>query len=109
MTVSRSTDNSRLESDTNKHRYEYEQSKSPSEAILDAVAAVSKRPITPSDASEEAKDALPPLYKRIDPDALDALFGTGNNRQAGCTVTFAYCDFMITVQNDAVFITRAPY
>ncbi len=46
--------------------YEYDESETPSEAVITAVAAKSNRdPLT-----------IDPLYETIDPDALDAIFRT---------------------------------
>ena len=61
---------------------------------LDVVRAVSERAgIDPVD--------LPPLYERVDPDALDDLFAPAGHRPGLMgRVTFRYCGHLITVFND---------
>lgn len=69
-----------------------------SEAVVRAVEAVSDRS---SVAGDDAARPLDPLYERIDPDALDALFhgrGDGPGSRAG-EVTFAYCGYEVTVES----------
>lgn len=57
----------------------------PSEAVLRAVA----------DADDVAPTELPPLYRAVDPDALDAVF---RNRPAG-TITFDYNGYTVTISD----------
>jgi hypothetical protein len=57
---------------------------SPSEQVVDAVAAC---------ADTDPLD-LPPLYESIDTDALDALFRSNGG---DCTVVFEYADYEVTV------------
>ncbi|UPV76895.1 hypothetical protein M0R89_20735 (plasmid) [Halorussus limi] len=51
---------------------------------------------------DDKPEARPPLHEAIDPEALDNLF---RNRRNG-EVTFTYLDYEITVDGDAVTITR---
>lgn len=60
--------------------------RSPSEAVVEAVAAASG--LSPLD--------LPPLYRAIDPDSLDSLFQSG----ADGRVRFAYAGYDVTVDDD---------
>ncbi|MFC6756065.1 MULTISPECIES: HalOD1 output domain-containing protein [Haloarcula] len=45
--------------------------------------------------------ALPPLYRVVDTDALDALFATGPGAggDRGCAVSFAFSDSHVTIEN----------
>ncbi len=40
--------------------------------------------------------SLPPLYRVVDTDALDALFASGD---LGCTVSFTFSDSHVTIEN----------
>lgn len=60
--------------------------RSPSEAVVDAIAAISD--VQPAD--------LDPLYTSIDPDALDALCESGGNDGVP-SVSFDYHGFAVTV------------
>jgi len=44
---------------------------------------------------------LPPLYRAVDTDALDALFATGPGATGGrdCVVSFAFSDSYVTIEN----------
>lgn len=76
-----------------------------SEAVVRAVATVSKRNPVGADPDGSA-EPLDPLYRTIDPDALDALFrDAGDERRTG-TVAFPYCGYEVTV-DDAGLVTVA--
>lgn len=62
-------------------------------AVVEAVAA--------REGSDE--DDLPPLDDVLDADALDALFATrpGGDPRRGGRVVFTYCDYTVTVEDDA--------
>lgn len=78
----------------------FDSAEPPSEAVVDAVAAVTgERPVD-----------LPPLYHAVDPDALDAVF-EGRERRPGTTVrriTFEYADLEISVRGDRQVRIRDP-
>lgn len=87
--------------------YEYGGSETPSEAVVNAVAALSERPVTPFE-SDGRERALPPLYEAIDPDALDSLFDGGEDGSADRAVTFRYSEYRVTVESDAVSLAPVP-
>lgn len=70
------------------------QSKSFSEAIIDAVATHKK---------VDAID-LDPLYEEIDPDAVNALFRPENGQNA--RIVFEYCGCMVTARANGEIIIR---
>lgn len=77
---------------------EWHAAEEPSAAVVAAVAAASDR--DPVD--------LPPLYERVDADALDALVTPGGRPDEGVTVRFHYDDFGVTVASDGrVTVTPA--
>lgn len=45
---------------------------------------------------------LEPLAHAIDPDALNALVGTGGEKTSPVTVTFEYCEELVTVTSGEV-------
>ena len=55
----------------------------------------------------EDPDALPPLDRQIDPDALDALFDVNGDRAsaAGC-VTFSYYGYTVLVRSTGAVLVR---
>lgn len=59
-------------------------------AVIDAISAISG-----TDPTE-----LPPLYERVDPDALNALFDSRNGHgDSDLQVEFSYNGFEVTVQD----------
>lgn len=72
--------------------------KVPSEGVVEAMAQH-----TDSDPLE-----LPPLYKAIDPDALDALFHGQRKATAPARVQFHYAGHSVTITEDgAIDVTAA--
>lgn len=60
---------------------------SPSEAVIDVLAAI--------EATEAAN--LPPLFYAVDPDALDSLVSSAEEHDDSLSVTFAYANHDVTV------------
>lgn len=60
---------------------------SPTELILETVAAFSNTPV----------EELPPLYETVDPDALEQLFGHDNTQ--ALQVQFQYDGYLITLDS----------
>jgi hypothetical protein len=73
-----------------------QQTRQPSEAIIAATAEV----------KDEDPTALPLLFNRIDPDALDTFFQTTSNqrRPPGRSITFEYVGCQITVNGHGTVI-----
>lgn len=76
---------------------EWDRSEQPSVEILEAVA----------DATDHEPTALPPLYRSVDPDALDALLTGGVQRAEPVHVSFAYDDVLVSVGSDGDLTIRA--
>jgi len=76
------------EPDQTKVFHEWDQSEHPSVALVEAVAAATDRTTTD----------LPPLYRHIDADALDALL-TGDQPSA-VSISFRYADTDIRMRGD---------
>ncbi|USZ67876.1 hypothetical protein NGM10_14220 [Halorussus salilacus] len=72
---------------------ELDREESPSEAVYTVVAAVSN--CLPTD--------LEPLADRIDPDALDSLFGQ-RSASASAQIEFDYAGYEVTVTPEAVLL-----
>lgn len=68
----------------------------PSEAVVETVAAASGREPT----------ALEPLYRVIDPDALDALFRRRDDDSRIIRVSFDFNDHLVTVQSDGTVVVQ---
>jgi hypothetical protein len=64
--------------------------KSPSVAVIEAVA---------NETGTDPTGVAQQLYEVVDPDALDALFASGNSTDG--TVTFTYCGYTVTVTADS--------
>lgn len=66
----------------------------PSEAVVETVANLEGR---------EPLGLEPPLYRVIDPDALDALFDSsaGDPSQSKTRVAFDYLGYRVVVEDDA--------
>ncbi|GAA0260119.1 HalOD1 output domain-containing protein [Haladaptatus pallidirubidus] len=81
--------------------YNIEDGESISEAILTAVSSISGVEVT----------NLEPLYTVIDPDALNALFGSysdGTPRDGKGIVVFSYESYQVTVQPDQTILVSEP-
>jgi len=81
---------------------------------LDTSMAVGDRSVTElvidclADATGRDPLELPPLWEVIDPDALNRLFvstKTGGERIG--TVTFTYCDHVVTIEKQSAVIVSA--
>lgn len=80
-----------------RNRYDWG-STSPATAVIETVARATNRDAT----------ALAPLYSRVDPDALDAMFepGTSGRGTDDLQVSFSYADREVTVaSHGAVTVT----
>lgn len=73
-------------------REKEKRSELPSTAIVMAVAA----------ATGVEPDALPPLYDRIEPDALDDLFRTPDGTARDVRVSFFYGGCAVTVEHESI-------
>ena len=52
--------------------------------------------------------ALPPLHRVLDADALDALFESGGtNSDRACSVSFAFSDSHVTIENSERIVVEA--
>lgn len=71
--------------------YELGQDEPVSFAIVEAVSSAERCP----------PGSLPPLYETLDPDALDTLFASEDERteRGPSLVTFAYSDSIVTVED----------
>ncbi|WP_435177183.1 HalOD1 output domain-containing protein [Halorussus sp. AFM4] len=79
-------------------------SERPSEAVLAAVRAATGRDVGSAPTGDEG---LEPLYRAVDPDALDALFEpTAEGVQRDGRVTFSYAGCTVTVSSDGVVEVR---
>ena len=67
----------------------YTTGKSLSTVVIEAVA---------EEMDTEPEELPVPLYEAIEPDALDALFGSQNSSDG--VVMFSYCDYEVTVTAD---------
>lgn len=65
---------------------------SPAESVIAAVAEV----------TGQSPLEMEPLAEVIDPDALDSLFDSTDDRSASTTVTFGYCGLQVTMTADSV-------
>ena len=92
--------------DTDEYRYEIAPDESPSEAVVAAVVEATGRPATPLDPadSESGSDPLPPLFETVDPDALDSLAASEDDR-GNCLVTFTYAGCTVSVDARAVTVS----
>lgn len=79
--------------------------KPPSRAVIEAVA--NEEGISPT---ELRPPTYEPLHAAVDPEALDALFGrTGDGTpRAGGTVSFHYCGYRVTVEEDGSVTLEEP-
>jgi hypothetical protein len=72
-----------------------------SEAVVRAVAAMSNR--SPVGARSDGEPApLDPLYRVVDPDALDALFRDAGDESRPGVIEFGYCGYEVTVESTGV-------
>lgn len=69
----------------------------PSEGVIKTVASL-------EGSNPMALDT--PLYTVVDPDALDQLFTTKREGENPVSVTFAYDDYEVTVQNSGTILVR---
>lgn len=77
------------------------------EAVLAAVSAVSERDVESISGGEDASSRVSPLYRSVDPDALDALFRpTAGSLRGDGRVTFSYAGCEVTVRADGVVRVR---
>lgn len=78
------------------------------EAVVRTVAAASGRDATAAGAgTADGGDALEPIYRAIDPDALDALFdAAGETDRSSVEVTFAYAGYEVTVDGNGRVTAR---
>lgn len=72
--------------------------------VVDAVASVSGRTVSPfhggSTGEDDGTEPLDPLHEVIDPDALEALCRPrDDDPREATTVTFAYCGCEVTVES----------
>lgn len=74
-------------------RYDWTESGQPSVTIIEAVA----------EATDRTTAELPPLQKRVDPDALDALLTRG---QSPVSIAFTYADVSVTVNGNGTLNVR---
>lgn len=82
---------------TDTFRTEFDsETRPPTEAVIAAVAA----------AKDADETALPPLFERIDPDALESLFAATSDRtgQRNGNLTFDYAGCQITVNSHGTVI-----
>lgn len=70
---------------------------SPSQAVVETIAAAEGVPV-----DELGPPEYEPLHAVVDPRALDALFAkrTDGVPRPGGTVSFAYCGYEVTVEQD---------
>lgn len=68
----------------------------PSEAVVETVAA----------ASGQEPTALEPLYRAIDPDALDAVFRRVEDADRLIRVSFDFNAHLVTVQSDGTVVVQ---
>lgn len=78
-------------------RYDIDRSELPSTTVVMAIA----------DAMGVEPDALPPLYDRIEPDALDDIFLTAKRAACDVLVAFSFDRCEVTVESNGV-ITVEP-
>ena len=73
----------------------------PSEAVISVVAH----------ASGDDPLNMPPIFRVVDPDALDSIFPTTDTgaRRPGTAVTFRYLDFEVTVHSQGAVDLRSAY
>lgn len=70
--------------------------RTPSEAVVDAVAAI----------SDAEPASLEPLYEAIDPDAIDALCTSGDAAEPA--VSFEYSGYAITIEGSERVVVVEP-
>jgi hypothetical protein len=81
------------------YTYQADSDQSLSEAVLHAVAMFTGRKMVATSATEQ-QEVLDPLHGTIDPDALDGLFQTSNDRASlQGIVEFRYCGCEVTVDS----------
>lgn len=101
-----SVSNGMMAHSANTYKYERDPDELPSEAIVAAVSDVAERPaVTQFGGRDDRADVLSPLYEYVDPDALDALFAAKRGRDSGCSVTFSYGEYRVTVEKRTVTVT----
>lgn len=79
------------------YRVSIAEHENPSEAVVRATMAVTNAELGEID----------PLYERIDPEALDAVFEDGRTTRRG-TVYFEYCECEIAVEDGERISLRPP-
>ncbi|AGB33484.1 hypothetical protein C488_18050 [Natrinema pellirubrum DSM 15624] len=82
--------------------YELADDESISTGVVTAVATAADAEMVPTGGTAGGTTALDPLYTAVDPDALDALFGSDGFGTAGTPdrVTFTYHGYEITITGD---------
>lgn len=81
-------------------RYHLPEGEAPSEGVVKTIATL-------EDCDPRSLD--PSLYTVIDPDALDAVFGSVDHRGGTRNrIEFEYCGYLVTIQSDGVIRARAP-
>lgn len=77
-----------------------------SETVLEAVAEVSGRSLVTTDADDPA-ETLAPLYRTVDPDALDALVdSTSSDGHPAIRIEFTYCGYRVTADDSGLVTVR---
>ncbi|WP_336326758.1 HalOD1 output domain-containing protein [Halovenus sp. HT40] len=79
--------------------YELATDESPSQQVIELVGEKSETALVP-DANTGPEQTLPPLHSVVDPDALDALVGSGADSPTGTRVEFFYHGYTVTVCTD---------
>ncbi|WP_135305635.1 HalOD1 output domain-containing protein [Haloarcula amylovorans] len=89
------------------YTYHTDEDQSLSEAVIWAVSAFTGRETITANANG-TQEALEPLFDTIDPDALDSLFQTAEDRESMVgTVEFWYCGCEVTVDSTGfVIVTK---
>lgn len=77
-----------------------------SESVLEAVAEASGRSLVTDDAHDHS-EALEPLYRTVDPDALDALVdSTSSDQYPPIRIEFTYCGYSVTADSTGLVAVR---
>lgn len=91
--------------------YRVDPDQSISEAIIYAVADASGCPPLPEseETGRDIEESLDPLYRAIDPDALESLFSSSPaERERDIEVSFSYHDRRITVESSGTIRIEPP-
>jgi len=83
--------------------FSFDADRPPIRAVIDAVATVTDcRPVKGGDSEGDA-EVLEPIYRTVDPEALNALVASSQRGSpAGATVIFRYCGHEVIVESDGV-------